>query len=126
MSFRVEHSRGSAAAFHHRALPDPDRYQTVYATRPGSVAAPTAGLHLDVALLEKCVAAGATVARVELAVGLDTFRPVEGTLEDHVMHSERFSVPPETLGELMHEVPTLDRELRRVVRSRMYAPVEST
>jgi glutamate/tyrosine decarboxylase-like PLP-dependent enzyme len=41
-------------------------------------------------------------------------------------HTRLFSVPPETLGELMHEVPTLDRELRRVVRSRMYTPVEST
>ena len=78
-------------------LADPGRYQTVYATHPGSVAAPTAGLHLDAELLAKCVAAGAAVARVDLAVGLDTFRPMEGAVDDHVMHSERFSVPPATL-----------------------------
>jgi S-adenosylmethionine:tRNA ribosyltransferase-isomerase len=82
----------------HRPLGDAGRYQTVYATRPGSVAAPTAGLHLDVEVLEKCAAAGVEVARVDLAVGLDTFRPVEGAFEDHVMHSERFSVPEATMA----------------------------
>ncbi|MBV8958178.1 MAG: tRNA preQ1(34) S-adenosylmethionine ribosyltransferase-isomerase QueA [Actinobacteria bacterium] len=82
----------------HTPLEDPDRYQTVYAARPGSVAAPTAGLHLDADLLDKCVAAGAGIAKVDLAVGLDTFRPVEGALDDHVMHSERFIVPDETLA----------------------------
>jgi S-adenosylmethionine:tRNA ribosyltransferase-isomerase len=81
-----------------RPLADPDRYQTVYAARPGSVAAPTAGLHLDADVLDRCRAAGIATATVELAVGLDTFRPVEGGLDDHVMHSERFSVPPETLA----------------------------
>jgi S-adenosylmethionine:tRNA ribosyltransferase-isomerase len=81
----------------HRPLEDPERYQTVYAARPGSVAAPTAGLHLDEDLLEQCTAAGAAIVKVDLAVGLDTFRPVEGALEDHVMHSERFSVPSSTL-----------------------------
>src|SRR5207253_2356785 len=54
-------------------LADPERYQTVYARHPGSVAAPTAGLHLTSALLERCRAVGAEVASVELAVGLDTF-----------------------------------------------------
>jgi len=82
----------------HRPLDDPDRYQTVYATRPGSVAAPTAGLHLDTDVLDRCVAAGASIARVDLAVGLDTFRPVEGALSDHKMHTERFSVPDATLA----------------------------
>jgi S-adenosylmethionine:tRNA ribosyltransferase-isomerase len=80
----------------HRPLHDPERYQTVYATRPGSVAAPTAGLHLDADLLAACEAAGAGIARVDLAVGLDTFRPVEGAHDDHVVHSERFSVPAAT------------------------------
>lgn len=82
----------------HRPLDDPDRYQTVYATRPGSVAAPTAGLHLDTDVLDRCVAAGASLARVDLAVGLDTFRPVEGALDDHKMHTERFRVPDTTLA----------------------------
>jgi S-adenosylmethionine:tRNA ribosyltransferase-isomerase len=81
-----------------RPLVDPDRYQTVYATRPGSVAAPTAGLHLDADVLDRCVASGAAVARVDLSVGLDTFRPVDGALDDHKMHSERFRVPEATLA----------------------------
>ncbi|HET6874355.1 MAG TPA: S-adenosylmethionine:tRNA ribosyltransferase-isomerase, partial [Acidimicrobiales bacterium] len=79
-------------------LEDPERYQTVYARKPGSVAAPTAGLHLSAAVLERCRANGAEVATVDLAVGLDTFRPV--TAEDpadHVIHSERYEVPAETL-----------------------------
>lgn len=76
---------------------DPERYQTVYATLPGSVAAPTAGLHLTVDLLARCRAAGAGVATVDLAVGLDTFRPVTAErLEDHVVHSERYAIPPAT------------------------------
>jgi S-adenosylmethionine:tRNA ribosyltransferase-isomerase len=78
-------------------LADPDRYQTVYAANPGSVAAPTAGLHLSHGVLDGCRAAGAEIATVELVVGLDTFRPVTAErVEDHVMHSERYRVPPET------------------------------
>lgn len=80
-------------------LVDPNRYQTVYAERPGSVAAPTAGLHLTIGLLERCVARGVGVARVELAVSLDTFRPITaGRPQDHRMHSERYRVPPETMA----------------------------
>jgi S-adenosylmethionine:tRNA ribosyltransferase-isomerase len=82
----------------HQPLADPARYQTVYANRPGSVAAPTAGLHLDHEVLADCAANGVEVARVELAVGLDTFRPMEGAVNDHVMHSERFSVPAATMA----------------------------
>ena len=82
----------------HAPLADPERYQTVYARRPGSVAAPTAGLHLTSALLERCRAAGADVARVELAVGLDTFKPIAvDDLDAHVMHTERYSVPIATM-----------------------------
>ena len=76
---------------------DPERYQTVFARRPGSVAAPTAGLHLTEALLEKIRARGVTVAPLELAIGLDTFRPVTADrLDDHVMHRERYRVPVAT------------------------------
>lgn len=81
----------------HHGIADPERYQTVYASRPGSVAAPTAGLHLTEAVLDACRARGAGLARVELVVGLDTFRPV--LVEDpaeHVMHSESFRVPSDT------------------------------
>ncbi|HVF75033.1 MAG TPA: tRNA preQ1(34) S-adenosylmethionine ribosyltransferase-isomerase QueA [Acidimicrobiales bacterium] len=80
------------------ALADPERYQTVYAARPGSVAAPTAGLHLSRDVLDRCAAKGVGLARVELVVGLDTFRPIATeAVEDHVMHSERYTVPAETL-----------------------------
>ena len=76
---------------------DPERYQTVYAKQPGSVAAPTAGLHLTPAVLDACQARGAGLAAVELSVGLDTFRPVTApTLAEHVMHTERYRVPSET------------------------------
>jgi S-adenosylmethionine:tRNA ribosyltransferase-isomerase len=80
-------------------LADPGRYQTVYADRPASVAAPTAGLHLTPEVLDRCVAAGAAVARVELVVGIGTFRPITtDTVEDHVMHAETYEVPPETMA----------------------------
>lgn len=79
------------------ALDDADRYQTIYAEHPGSAAAPTAGLHLTPAVFESLDARGVAVARVELIVGLDTFRPVTvHKLDDHHMHSERYRVPPET------------------------------
>lgn len=80
-----------------RSLDDADRYQTVYAEQPGSAAAPTAGLHLTKDLFDRLETAGIGVARVELVVGLDTFRPVSvEDLDDHHMHSERYRVPTET------------------------------
>lgn len=79
-----------------KPLDDPSRYQTVYASTPGSAAAPTAGLHLTPEVLAGCEAAGAAIHRVDLAVGLDTFRPIAGDLDDHVMHSERYRVPADT------------------------------
>jgi S-adenosylmethionine:tRNA ribosyltransferase-isomerase len=83
----------------HEAPPDPERYQTVYARLPGSVAAPTAGLHLTEAVLDACRAAGAEVITIDLAVGLGTFRPVTAErLEDHDMHEERYRVPPGTMA----------------------------
>jgi S-adenosylmethionine:tRNA ribosyltransferase-isomerase len=79
-------------------LDDPDRYQTVYAAEPGSVAAPTAGLHLTPEVLDACVARGVAVHRLDLAIGLDTFRPiVSDDVDDHVMHSEAYAVPASTL-----------------------------
>ena len=79
-------------------LDDPERYQTVFADHPGSVAAPTAGLHLTPAVLDRCRAAGAQVAPVELLVGMGTFRPMDAPkVEDHHMHAERYVVPPATL-----------------------------
>jgi S-adenosylmethionine:tRNA ribosyltransferase-isomerase len=79
-------------------LADPERYQTVYAVRPGSAAAPTAGLHFTPGLLAALEDRGVEVARVELAVGLDTFQPVtEPDPRAHRMHSERYRVPTETM-----------------------------
>jgi S-adenosylmethionine:tRNA ribosyltransferase-isomerase len=78
-------------------LDNADRYQTVYAEQPGSVAAPTAGLHLTNQLFAALDAMGVQRASVELVVGLDTFRPVSTeTVEDHPIHTERFRVPPDT------------------------------
>jgi S-adenosylmethionine:tRNA ribosyltransferase-isomerase len=73
---------------------DEERYQTVYAEKPGAVAAPTAGLHFDRAMLERLAAGGARIARVTLHVGAGTFQPVRGkTVEQHRMHRERYEVP---------------------------------
>jgi len=78
-------------------LADAERYQTVYARNPGSVAAPTAGLHLTEELLERCRARGVATACIELQVGLGTFRPIAAsTVEDHHMHAERYLVPSAT------------------------------
>lgn len=75
---------------------DVDRYQTVYAQDPGSVAAPTAGLHFTPALLERLQTMGVEIARVTLHVGPGTFKPVEtDEVEQHPMHTERFTIAPE-------------------------------
>ena len=76
---------------------DKIRYQTVYAAPPGSVAAPTAGLHFTEALLENIRAVGIRVSFVTLHVGLGTFAPVKHeSLNEHVMHEERYEVNEET------------------------------
>lgn len=81
----------------HQPLADPERYQTVFARREASVAAPTAGLHLTEELLDRLERAAVGLARVELEVGLGTFRPVTvEDLDDHVMHRERYRIDPGT------------------------------
>jgi S-adenosylmethionine:tRNA ribosyltransferase-isomerase len=78
---------------------DERRYQTVYSRVPGAVAAPTAGLHFDHALLAQCRAKGVQLAYVTLHVGAGTFQPVRTeNLAEHVMHSEWYTVPPETVA----------------------------
>ena len=78
---------------------DPSRYQTVYAQRPASAAAPTAGLHFTTELLAQLRAMDVTIAPVELVVGLDTFRPLaESDLSQHQMHTESYRVPEETMA----------------------------
>ncbi len=75
------------------AAEDERRYQTVFAERPGAVAAPTAALHFDLALLAALEARGIERCAVTLHVGAGTFQPVRSVnLADHVMHSERYTV----------------------------------
>ena len=75
---------------------DAERYQTVYAAHPGSAAAPTAGLHLTVALLQQLEERGISVVRVTLHVGTGTFAPIRTErVEDHPMHRECYVVPEE-------------------------------
>ena len=77
---------------------DESRYQTVYAREPGSVAAPTAGLHFDEALLARLGARGARFAWLTLHVGAGTFQPVRvDDLGEHRMHRERYVIPQETV-----------------------------
>jgi S-adenosylmethionine:tRNA ribosyltransferase-isomerase len=76
---------------------DVERYQTVYADKPGAVAAPTAGLHFDEGMLARLRDKGARIAKITLHVGAGTFQPVRAEdIEDHRMHSERYEVPAET------------------------------
>lgn len=76
---------------------DAARYQTVFARCPGAVAAPTASLHFDEPLLAAIEARGVQRAFITLHVGAGTFQPIKGErIEEHVMHSERYEVPPET------------------------------
>lgn len=81
------------------AAPDEARYQTVYAREKGSVAAPTAGLHFDDELIARLRARGVAIAYVTLHVGAGTFQPVRThDLAAHRMHTERYSIPAETLA----------------------------
>lgn len=80
---------------------DVERYQTVYARHPGSVAAPTAGLHLSTALLSRLGARGVELGRLVLHVGVGTFRPVSADdLDEHPMHSEHVDVDAELAGKV--------------------------
>jgi S-adenosylmethionine:tRNA ribosyltransferase-isomerase len=87
------------------------RYQTVFANDPGSVAAPTAGLHFTQSLLEKIHRAGVGIWPVTLHVGAGTFKPVADSIENHVMHSEQYVIPLETSD----AINAAKREGRRVI-----------
>ena len=77
---------------------DAERYQTVFAEKEGAVAAPTAGLHFDRAMLQRLEEQGTRIAHVTLHVGSGTFQPVRSeVVEQHRMHSERYDVPQATL-----------------------------
>ena len=80
----------------HQALEEDERYQTIYASKPGSAAAPTAGLHFTPELLHGLRDKGILSEFVTLHIGLDTFEPVrEERIEDHDMHTEYCSLSPE-------------------------------
>ncbi|WP_297598125.1 tRNA preQ1(34) S-adenosylmethionine ribosyltransferase-isomerase QueA [uncultured Cetobacterium sp.] len=94
------------------ALETKDRYQTVYAIKGESVAAPTAGLHFTEELLEKIKAKGIEVLDVFLEVGLGTFRPVQTEdVLDHKMHEENFEIPEHTV----ERIRKAKEEKRRIV-----------
>ena len=101
----------------HRSAEDEDtsdrrRYQTVYAARPGAVAAPTAGLHFTEKLLAGLAAGGVAVCRITLHVGAGTFLPVKSDqLRRHKMHSEQYELSSETADALN----AAKRERRRIV-----------
>jgi S-adenosylmethionine:tRNA ribosyltransferase-isomerase len=76
---------------------DRERYQTVFAKRPGAIAAPTAGLHFSTEILENIRGRGVEICELTLNVGLGTFQPIHSeTLEGHVMHAESYEIPSET------------------------------
>ncbi len=81
---------------------DPGRYQTIYAQKDGSVAAPTAGLHFTEELMEELKDFGIEISYITLHVGLGTFRPVRTEkVEDHDMHSEYYELPGDTARKIM-------------------------
>ena len=81
---------------------DERRYQTVYAKHAGSVAAPTAGLHFDEAILSTLRVKGVSLAYVTLHVGAGTFQPVrDDDMSKHIMHSEWYHLPPETVAAIL-------------------------
>ena len=79
------------------SLEDDERYQTVFANRESSVAAPTAGLHLTEKTLEQCLNLGVQVTKLELSVGIGTFRPISTEkIENHIMHGESYALSEDT------------------------------
>jgi len=89
-----------------------DRYQTVFARTPGSVAAPTASLHFTPELFERLTARGIETTRLVLDVGLGTFRPMQSErVDDHVMHAESYLLPDATVA----AIERAREEGRRVV-----------
>lgn len=94
-------ARQQNSSFDPDAAEDSERYQTVFATHPGAVAAPTAALHFDAGMLQTLAEQGVETANVTLHVGAGTFQPVKSeNLAEHQMHSEWYNIPLETLAAL--------------------------
>ncbi len=84
-----------------KTVDDPSDYQTVYAKDPGSVAAPTAGLHFTQELLGEIEMMGVRILKITLDVGLDTFKPINTEIiEEHKMHTEFYRIPQDVAGEI--------------------------
>jgi len=97
---------------HSANLDDENRYQTVYASKPGAVAAPTAGLHFDESTLLQLQDQGVEIAKLTLHVGSGTFSPVRHEdLSTHQMHFERYFIPPET----RRAIDSAQTEKRRII-----------
>jgi S-adenosylmethionine:tRNA ribosyltransferase-isomerase len=120
-----------------QAAADLQRYQTVYAKQPGAVAAPTAGLHFTDQLLKKITLKKVNLAYITLHVGAGTFKPVTSeNIEDHEMHSERFSITEDNAriindtidnGKRIIAVGTTSvRTLETVAQDRRVAPCTSS
>jgi S-adenosylmethionine:tRNA ribosyltransferase-isomerase len=81
---------------------DRERYQTVFAKKPGAIAAPTAGLHFTPEILERIRGRGVEICELTLEVGLGTFQPVHTeTVEAHVMHAESYEIPEQTVRSIL-------------------------
>lgn len=92
-------------------LSDQSRYQTVYADRPGAVAAPTAGLHFDEAMIQRLKDKGVKIARVTLHVGAGTFQPVRvDKVEDHKLHKEWIEITRDVVDQI-HETRAAGRRV---------------
>lgn len=97
---------------HNESAQAQERYQTIFARQPGSVAAPTASLHFTEDVFEALRARGVQMVKLVLDVGLGTFRPMQSErLDEHVMHSESFSIPQETAD----AIAAAKHEKRRIV-----------
>ncbi|HEY8715661.1 MAG TPA: tRNA preQ1(34) S-adenosylmethionine ribosyltransferase-isomerase QueA [Candidatus Acidoferrum sp.] len=91
---------------------DRERYQTIFANRPGAIAAPTAGLHFTPKILDQIRTRGVEICELTLHVGLGTFQPMRGeTLEEHRMHSEAYEIS----GELTEKITAAKKEGRRIL-----------
>jgi S-adenosylmethionine:tRNA ribosyltransferase-isomerase len=90
---------------------DLERYQTVFAQSPGAVAAPTAGLHFSLELLQELKQRGIETANITLHVGPGTFKPITTTLEDHTIESERFTITAATAAAINKAL----QEKRRII-----------
>lgn len=95
--FLAKHGVVPLPPYINREIEDPERYQTIYAEREGSAAAPTAGLHFTPELIKAMRDAGAEFASVTLHIGLDTFKPISTpTVDAHNIHTETYCVPDDT------------------------------